>query len=148
MPDLGPRPFIAAYVPRLGSQQHHPGQVGTVYLLHLDTPLSSGQQHYTGWTQDLGRRIYDHRHNGSASSGVCRKARREGVGFTVAAIVEGATKRDERVVQSLPKRYFCPMCDPQAESFLRQVYGDRLVLAPEVVEVRRRVSDAPGASPS
>lgn len=49
-----------------------PTTYGVVYVIYLDVPIGTSQ-HYTGWTTHRPNRLFDHRHNGSASAGVVRQ---------------------------------------------------------------------------
>jgi predicted GIY-YIG superfamily endonuclease len=69
---------------------------GTVYLLHLERPLSPGHtaQHYTGWADDLAARLDDH----AAGRGArfTQVALERGIGWQLARTWPGETRTDER----------------------------------------------------
>lgn len=120
---------------RTGSQVPvgHP----VVYMLHLDRPIWSGRiQHYTGWTSNLPRRIWDHLHSSrKGSSGVTWQAKKEGVGFQVAVVVSPGTRRDEVRLKSGNARNFCPVCLPGV-NFEEVIRGSgvvgKVILLPDV----------------
>lgn len=96
----------------------------TVYLLHLNQPLSRGTsskgqvleaQHYIGFTDDLAGRIKAHiEGRGARFVQVCLE---RGIDFELARVWGGAlaTRRFERRLKNYkkPKR-FCPICSPGA----------------------------------
>jgi hypothetical protein len=87
------------------------GLPGTVYLLHFARPFgpnpSTRAQHYLGWTQNLRRRLNEHRKG--RGSGVTRRAHREGVPFVLAQTWPGTTQR-EAELRLLGPRELCPVC--------------------------------------
>ena len=82
-----------------------------VYLLHFHAPICSTHpaQHYTGFTESLSTRIFDHLHGRSGVS-MIRAAYDRGIKFSVVRCWKG-DRRLERHLKSLkntPK--FCPYC--------------------------------------
>ena len=92
--------------------------VGVVYTVHLDEPLAGNKRHYTGWTSNLPNRLFDHKHNGSASAGLLRLARKRGVTWQLAMTVEPATTIDEKVIKRIV-RDGCPLCGVDPTDALR-----------------------------
>lgn len=86
--------------------------VGTVYLLHFDRPISDHHttQHYLGWARHLPSRIAKHA-NGSGAR-LTQVARERGIGFTVARTWPG----DRNFERTLKRRKYgpriCPICNP------------------------------------
>jgi predicted GIY-YIG superfamily endonuclease len=93
----------------------------TVYLLHLDKPLSRGTSkrgtpltagHYIGFTDDLVGRILDHLDGrGARFTQVCVL---RGVELTLARTWDGAPRAFERRLKNAkyaPK--LCPICNPK-----------------------------------
>jgi len=84
--------------------------VGTVYLLHFDTPYKHAR-HYTGWTADLAARLAAHlAGNGARLIQVITAA---GITFTLARVWPGTHRSWER---RLKRRggaaRICPRCNP------------------------------------
>ena len=87
-----------------GEQKHQ-----QLYLLHFDQPLN-GRQHYLGWTEDVPRRLEEHRKGqGGKTTAAYKKA---GIGFTLAASWPG-TKGDETQFKRKRLRSLCPLCRKQ-----------------------------------
>jgi predicted GIY-YIG superfamily endonuclease len=81
------------------------------YLLHFAAPICPSHpcRHYLGWSDDLERRIAEHRAGQGARLTAVAKER--GITFTVVRIWTGATRSDERRLKnrkSGPK--LCPIC--------------------------------------
>jgi hypothetical protein len=95
-----------------------------VYLLHLSHPLTaqSGKgvkysQHYLGWTDDLDRRIQEHRtgHH-RVSARLMEVAHERNIGFVVARVWEDGDRWLERLLKSHKRhRDFCPVCQAATE---------------------------------
>jgi predicted GIY-YIG superfamily endonuclease len=84
---------------------------GTVYLLHLERPLSPGHtaQHYTSWADDLAARLADH----AAGRGArfTQVALERGIGWELVRTWEGATRADERrKKRGAHGMRLCPLC--------------------------------------
>jgi hypothetical protein len=81
-----------------------------VYLLHFERPISPTHtaQHYLGWTNDLARRLHDHREGRGAR--LTQVALERGISWRLAAIWPG-DRGYERLLKSrkcAPR--FCPIC--------------------------------------
>lgn len=87
-----------------------------VYLLHLNSPLSSKHttQHYIGFANDVDARI-KHHHNGTSGVRMMRVAYERGIGFVVARVWEDGTKQFERELKDRYKNAtrLCPICQKQ-----------------------------------
>ena len=79
-----------------------------VYLLHFDQPLAHAK-HYLGYTNNLERRIKEHR-RGHSGSHIMRVLKQRGIGFVVARTWEGGTRADERRMKGRGKGRMCPIC--------------------------------------
>jgi len=100
----------------------------TVYLLHLNQPLSRGTArngkplqagHYIGWTDDLVGRILEHLEGkGARFTQVCVE---RGIKWSLARIWDG-DQADRKFERRLKNRKaaptLCPICNP--ETALRQ----------------------------
>jgi len=88
--------------------------MGTVYLIHFDTPLGNtdnprGQaQHYIGYTDNLAERIEAHRHGNGAAimAAVCRA----GIGWRVVRTWVGGRDLERRLKRRKKARCLCPIC--------------------------------------
>lgn len=80
---------------------------GTVYLIHFDRPYKHAR-HYTGWTQDLEKRISEHERgiNGKLMS-VINTA---GITWQIARIWRNRTRKFETQVKHTRKATLCPIC--------------------------------------
>ena len=74
-----------------------------VYLLHFHQPIGNphsphgSAQHYLGWTDDLDKRIREHRKGNPRASKLCAFAARQGISFTVAEVVPGDRTLERRL---------------------------------------------------
>ena len=87
-----------------------PGK-GWVYLLHLEQPIGTERQqarHYLGWTDDVERRVWEHR--AGVGARFTRAAVRRGIQLSIAATWPG-TRELERAYKlwHAPCR-LCPIC--------------------------------------
>ena len=83
-------------------------RIGTVYLLHFDRPYRHAQ-HYVGWTGNLDLRIRQHR--AGVHSPLMWAVRDAGIGFRVARIWYGVTRRFERRMHQMRRlKWLCPLC--------------------------------------
>jgi predicted GIY-YIG superfamily endonuclease len=85
----------------LGEQKH-----GQLYLLHFDRPLN-GRQHYLGWSENVPRRLEEHRKGQGGKTTAAYK--RAGIGFTLAATWPG-TKDDETEFKRKRLGSLCLFC--------------------------------------
>jgi predicted GIY-YIG superfamily endonuclease len=84
--------------------------VGTVYLLHFDTPYWHAR-HYIGWTENLDERLEAHR-NGTGAN-LMWVIKQVGIGFQLARQWNNASRRDERRIKNLGgASRMCPVCTP------------------------------------
>lgn len=82
--------------------------IGEVYLLHLDRPLKHAR-HYLGWAIDHERRNGEHE-SGNGSP-MLRAAKAEGIGWTIARVWTGVTRRFERKLKNGGgSSRLCPLC--------------------------------------
>jgi hypothetical protein len=82
-------------------------QLGIVYVLHFDRPYAHAR-HYVGFTRNLDQRIA--RHRAGLSSPLMRAVRKARIGFKVARIWHGVTRRFERRVHHMQTKLLCPLC--------------------------------------
>lgn len=81
---------------------------GTVYLIHLDSPISHAR-HYIGWSRYLKKRI-DHHRRGTGSRFLAA-AVRLGINFEVVRKWKNADGEFERKLKNRKKaRTLCPVC--------------------------------------
>jgi hypothetical protein len=90
------------------------GDEGLVYEIHFDEPIGDpenpkGQaQHYIGHTEDLYRRLREHR--GGQTAAIMRAVNEAGIGWHVARTWPG-TRDTERAIKDLHSgRRLCPEC--------------------------------------
>jgi predicted GIY-YIG superfamily endonuclease len=88
--------------------------MGTVYLIHFETPLGDlsnprGQaQHYLGYTDDLEARLERHREgNGSAIMAAVSEA---GIGWRCVRTWEGDRTLERRLKDRHNSPKLCPVC--------------------------------------
>lgn len=81
--------------------------VGTVYLLHLNKPYKHAR-HYFGWTQNLPRRLAQHR-RGLPGARFMEVVHEAGITFEVARTRQG-TRALERSKKGSGKAWMCPLC--------------------------------------
>jgi predicted GIY-YIG superfamily endonuclease len=81
---------------------------GTVYLLHFDQRYEHAG-HYTGWAEDLDRRLAEHL--GGRAARLIEVITQAGIGFRLARTWPGVTRARERQLkrQGGASRY-CPIC--------------------------------------
>ena len=81
---------------------------GVVYLLHFDRPYRHAR-HYLGWTADLPGRLESHARGHGAR--LLEVVSRAGIGWTVARVCWGKTKKFERQIKNRGGlARFCPLC--------------------------------------
>jgi predicted GIY-YIG superfamily endonuclease len=92
--------------PASSSSGRHP--YGTVYLLHFDQRYEHAG-HYTGWAEDLDRRLAEHL--GGRAARLIEVITQAGIGFRLARTWPGVTRARERQLkrQGGASRY-CPIC--------------------------------------
>jgi predicted GIY-YIG superfamily endonuclease len=92
--------------PASPSSGRHPS--GTVYLLHFDQRYEHAG-HYTGWAEDLDRRLAEHL--GGRAARLIEVITQAGIGFRLARTWPGVTRARERQLkrQGGASRY-CPIC--------------------------------------
>lgn len=81
-----------------------------VYLLHYDEKIAHAQ-HYIGFTDDLDRRIREHR-GGKSGARIVSEFHDRGIGFTVARVWPDGTRELERTLKTKRKKAtaLCPKC--------------------------------------
>jgi predicted GIY-YIG superfamily endonuclease len=88
----------------------------SVYLLHFAEPIK-GVRHYVGYTEDLHRRISQHRSGSRHASGVCRRFHAAGIPFRVARI--WTSEKINMSVENFVKKHIssmCPICAWEREN--------------------------------
>jgi predicted GIY-YIG superfamily endonuclease len=87
------------------------GIQGTIYLIHMDSPVSDAHttQHYLGWASDLDKRIQAHAKGaGARLMEVCKERK---IGWQVVRTWENATRDDERRLKNRKEGpRLCPVC--------------------------------------
>ena len=85
-----------------------------IYLLHFDRPFHHAQ-HYIGCTDDLVRRLNEHR-LGKAMNGspLIEAARQAGIKVTLARLWDGGFEMESRLKRWHGGRQLCPICDAKA----------------------------------
>jgi len=94
------------------SSGRHP--FGTVYLLHFDQRYEHAG-HYTGWAEDLDRRLAEHL--GGRAARLIEVITQAGIGFRLARTWPGVTRARERQLkrQGGASRY-CPICQAERKA--------------------------------
>jgi hypothetical protein len=88
--------------------QDHAGQVGVVYLLHLE-PAYRHARHYLGWTGgDVAARLATHL--GGGGSPLIRAAVAAGVQVQLVATYPGSRSLERRLKRWHKTGQFCPVC--------------------------------------
>ena len=106
----------------------HP--VGTVYLIHLESPIEHAQ-HYLGFTEDFERRLSEHKRRTGAA--FLAEAVRRGIDFEAVRFWENKTRADERLLKNRRNaRQFCPKC---RADFLERRRLHRLMKKQEVQRI-------------
>jgi predicted GIY-YIG superfamily endonuclease len=109
--------------PASSSSGRHP--FGTVYLLHFDQRYEHAG-HYTGWAEDLDRRLTEHL--GGRAARLVEVISQAGIGFRLARTWPGVTRARERQLkrQGGASRY-CPICqqDRKARGLPRRPARDQ-----------------------
>lgn len=86
---------------------------GTVYLIHLETPIAHSR-HYIGWSLWFKQRIEHHRRGTGAR--FLAEAVSRGIGFVVARKWENCDRNFERKLKNRKKaRMLCPVCRKEIE---------------------------------
>jgi predicted GIY-YIG superfamily endonuclease len=104
-----------------GEQKHQ-----QLYLLHFDRSLN-GRQHYLGWSENVFRRLEEHRKGQGGKTTAAYK--RAGIGFTLAASWPG-TKDDETQFKRKRLGSLCPLCQKKnkamttLDALLTKLNGD------------------------
>lgn len=82
----------------------------TVYLLHFTQPISPDHtaQHYMGYTDDLLRRIQEHR--AGRGSRLCEVAQERGIGFVLVRTWPGDRRRERQLKRRKEGPRLCPLC--------------------------------------
>ena len=79
-----------------------------VYLIHLEAPLRSGQQHYLGQTGDLLARVKSHLRHPDVS--ILATARRRGVAYGLVWVGAGEHAEERKLKKGTLAR-LCPVCN-------------------------------------
>lgn len=82
----------------------------TVYLLHFQRPISQAHtaQHYLGYTDDLQRRIEEHR--AGRGSRLCEVAKERAIPFVVVRIWPGGRTEERQLKRRKNAPKLCPLC--------------------------------------
>lgn len=85
-----------------------PGQMGTIYVLHIDPPFKHAR-HYVGWTpRDVEQRLEDHL-RGSGSP-LIRAAVQQGHDVILTTTFEGTRDMERYLKKKHGAAAFCPLC--------------------------------------
>ena len=88
-----------------------PKSPGTVYLIHLDTPIANHAQHYIGWAKHLEKRIAHHRARSGAR--LLAVAVELHIDFEVVRTWEGSRQLERKLKNRKKARMLCPVCRRQ-----------------------------------
>jgi predicted GIY-YIG superfamily endonuclease len=90
---------------------YEPIQRGTVYLLHFETPISSGHttQHYIGWAKYLPARIQAHLAGQGAR--LTQVALERNIGFVIARTWNGDRNYERKLKNQKHGPRLCPICE-------------------------------------
>lgn len=83
--------------------------MGTVYLIHFETPYEHAG-HYLGSTEDLPRRLHEHRTNRGAK--LLAAVNRAGISYSVVRTWKGGAFEEYRLKNLGGKARICPVCTP------------------------------------
>lgn len=84
------------------------GEMGTVYILHLDSKLNGTAGHYIGWARELENRLYHHRKGSGAR--FTRAANIAGIQYSIAADWPGTRNLERAMKNAKNHKLFCPIC--------------------------------------
>ena len=89
---------------------------GYVYLLHFNKPISDNHtcQHYTGWAEDLDRRLACHRSGNGAR--LTEVASDLGIDFELVRAWKGSRTDERRLKNAKCAPRFCPYCGGSREA--------------------------------
>ena len=90
----------------------------TVYLLHFSGPIAPGRhtaQHYLGFTDDLERRIEEHRTGAGAR--LCEVAKERGLTFAVVRTWDGDRQLERKLKNMHAGPKLCPICKDVHQPF-------------------------------
>jgi hypothetical protein len=81
-----------------------------VYLLHFERPIcpTHAAQHYLGWTNDLARRLHDHREGRGAR--LTQVALERGIPWRLVAIWPGDRSYERLLKARKNAPRYCPIC--------------------------------------
>ncbi|MBI3960234.1 MAG: endonuclease [Chloroflexi bacterium] len=82
-----------------------------VYLLHFSEPISPDHtaQHYLGSTEDLTRRLAEHR--AGAGSRLCEVAKERGIDFVLVRTWQGDRGKERQLKRRKSGPKLCPLCN-------------------------------------
>ena len=83
----------------------------SVYLLHFSERISPNHttQHYIGYTDDLARRLEEHR--AGAGSRLCEVAKERGIDFVLVRTWEGDRGKERQLKNWHSGPRLCPLCN-------------------------------------
>jgi len=84
------------------------GEMGTVYILHLDSKLNGHAQHYIGFTRQLENRLFHHRKGSGAK--FTKAANEAGIQYSIAADWPGTRNLERAMKNNRNHKQFCHIC--------------------------------------
>ncbi|WP_345247217.1 hypothetical protein, partial [Nibrella saemangeumensis] len=81
---------------------------GTVYLIHLETPVAGHAQHYIGWAANVEARLYYHRKQRGAK--LLAHAVSLGIAFDIVREWAGGKDLERKLKNRKKARLLCPVC--------------------------------------
>lgn len=82
-------------------------QIGTIYLIHFDSPYKHAR-HYIGWTTDLNARLAAHA-NGTGAR-LMEVITAAGIGWSLARTWTGTRSRERQIKNQGGASRCCPLC--------------------------------------
>lgn len=89
---------------------------GITYLLHFDKKYHHAQ-HYLGWTNDLPKRLREHKNGKRERCVLTHVIKNAGIKFVVVRTWDGPLAVEKKLKRRKNNRKLCPLCNPNVQTY-------------------------------
>lgn len=111
MADIGDRTYLLHFERAIGKKQSDAQRKAYGLGKRKSRKWTPQAQHYVGSTDDLPRRIEEHRAGRTSAARFTQRAKQQGILFRVARVLRGGTDTEYEIKRRKNSKAQCPICN-------------------------------------